>query len=143
MILRKTAIICRQVALFWPINSPGFVSVSLNVMPFMEVAVFSLRFIFQADITHTIYWPAFLSLAGFLRGPSLRLPLRFSLSTLKSAFLLSSLFLPASSLLSLPLFTSPIYPSSSELTCPNIKSSMNFVLHLIKKSPRYNTHTIH
>ena len=53
-----------------------------------------MRFIFQVDITHTIYWPAFLSLAGFLRGPSLRLPLRFSLSTLKSAFLLSSLFYP-------------------------------------------------
>ena len=78
----------------------GFVSVSLKEMPLMEVAVCLLRFIFQVDITHTIYWPAFLSLAGFLRGPSLRLPLRFSLSTLKSAFLLSSLFLPASSVAS-------------------------------------------
>ena len=30
-------------------------TVNLKVMPFMEVAVCSLRFIFQVDITHTFY----------------------------------------------------------------------------------------
>ena len=38
---RIPAIICGWVAYFWPINSPCFVSVSLKVMPLMEVAVWS------------------------------------------------------------------------------------------------------
>ena len=52
---RIPAIICGWVAYFWPINSPCFVSVSLKVIPFMEVAVCSLRFIFQVDILRGLF----------------------------------------------------------------------------------------